>query len=79
MIRDFWTLIIFLKYVGDVFCRNPHTAIPDLDADLVVGATTTDQNTPPISVAYRIRNQIADHLFEHVPIATDNNPGSNDP
>lgn len=42
MIRDFWTLIIFLKNVGHVFCRNPHTAIPDLDADLVVGATTTD-------------------------------------
>ena len=40
------------------------TGVPDLDAKLVAAPSTTEQDLAALGVFDRIREQIADHLFQ---------------
>src|SRR5215204_100596 len=64
-------LIILFEYPCDVLSRYSDPAIPHFYSNLICGATTADQYPSLISVAYRIRNEITDHFFEHSRITTD--------
>src|SRR5689334_10381685 len=71
-------LVIFFEDLSDVLSWNSDAAVPDFNASLVCSATTADQNPPLISVAYRIRNKITDHFFEHPLVTTNHKPRRND-
>ena len=78
MIHDLRTLIILFKYASDVSTGIP-TPLSQTSMWTLSSARRHPINTfPPISVAYRIRNQIADHFFEHSLITTNHEPGWND-
>src|SRR5262252_9061885 len=77
-VRALRNLIMLLEYVNDVLARNSDSAVPDFNPHLVIGATAADQHFASIGVAYCIRNQIADHFFQHLLVATHHEPGSND-
>ena len=44
--------------------RYTHSGVPDLDAKLVAAPSTTEQDLAALSVFHRVRQQIADHLFQ---------------
>ena len=49
--------------------RNADSGIPNLDAQLVAAPPTAEQDLALIGIFDRVREQIADHLFEQARIA----------
>src|SRR5215831_15403140 len=70
--------MVFFKYVRQTAFRDADATIPNLDTDLVAGASATQQYPSPIGVPNRIRQQIAQHLLQHALVATDDEIGLHD-
>src|SRR5687768_8171384 len=52
-----------------LFVGYPNTGVPDLDAQLVTAPSATEQDLAALGVLHRIRDQIAEHLFQEARIA----------
>ena len=77
-LRAVGALIVLIEYVRQLVFGDTDAAVPDLDANLVAGSPASKQDSSPVSVSDRIRQQIADHLREHAPVAADDELGTDD-
>jgi len=64
-------LVVLLEDERQLTLRNPDAAVPDLYPDLVARTPAAEQNGPTVGVSYRVRQQVAQHHLEHVPVAAD--------
>src|SRR5260370_16601863 len=67
-----------MEYVRELVFGDTDATVPDFNANIVAGSLASKQNSSPVSVSDRIRQQIADHLREHAPVAADDEPGTDD-
>ena len=63
---------------GSSVFGDADATVPDFNANIVAGSPASQQNSSPVGVSDRIRQQVADHLREHVPVAADDEPGTDD-
>src|SRR4051794_31684223 len=67
-------LVVLMKYVRQLILCDTNAAIPDFDPNLVTRTAAAEQHLSPIRISYRVRQQIAQHCFEHSLVAADQQP-----
>src|SRR5258708_37570653 len=75
-LRAVSALIVLMEYVREFVCSDTDATVPDFDANVVAASPASEQNSSLVSVSDRIRQQIADHLREHLPVAADDEFGT---
>src|ERR1700704_86791 len=67
-----------MEYMRELVFGDPDATVPDFNANIVAGSPASKQNSSSVSVSDRIRQQVADHLREHAPVAADDELGTDD-
>jgi hypothetical protein len=67
-----------MEYLGQLVFGDTDATVPDFNANVVAGSPTPQQDSSPVSVSDRIRQQVADHLLKHAPVAADDELGTDD-
>src|SRR5882757_10842573 len=67
-----------MEYVRELVFGDTDATVPDFNANIVAGSPVSKQNSSPVSVSDRVRQQVADHLREHAPVAADDELGTDD-
>src|SRR5260221_7958384 len=71
-------MIVLMEYVRELVFGDTDATVPVSDANIIAGSPASKQNSSPVSVSDRIRQQVADHLREHAPVAADDEFGTDD-
>ena len=61
-LRAIGASVVLIEYVRKLVFGDTDAAVPDLDANFVADSSASKQDSPPVSVSDRIRQEIADHL-----------------
>src|SRR5580704_12787427 len=67
-----------MEYVRELVFGDTDATVPDFNANIVAGSPASKQNSSPVGVSDRIRQQVADHLREHASVAADDELGADD-
>src|ERR1700738_4267556 len=77
-LRGVGPLIVLLEYMRQLVFGDTDATVPDFNANIIAGSPTSKQDSSPVSVTDRIRQQVADHLLKHAPVASDDELGTDD-
>src|SRR5437764_6849444 len=77
-LRGVSPLIVFIEYVRQLVFGDADATIPDFNAHIVASPPTSEQNSSSVGVSDRIRQQVAHHLREHVPVTANDELGTDD-
>jgi hypothetical protein len=67
-----------VEYVWELVFGDADATVPDFNLNIVAGSPASQQDSSPISVSDRIRQQVADHQLKHAPVAADDELGTDD-
>ena len=76
--RPVGPLIVLMEYVRQLVFGDADATIPDFNAHIVASPPTSEQNSSSVGVSDRIRQQVAHHLREHVPVTANDELGTDD-